>query len=177
MKPVLVVDIDGTVCDSAALIDKMSGRFHLCVGSWDDNQMLACLEEAGRQPVVPGAEVLLLLMCERLCDVVFLTGRSEGLGRSAKVGRRLTVEWLRGTFGVPSQDIRLFMRPKSDKRSNDVAKTDVFEQQVLPLYRRRSFVFLDDDTSVLSMYARHGLALRAPECWAALSHFLPERYQ
>lgn len=172
MKPVLVVDIDGTVCDSSSLIDKMSGRFHALVDQWDDNQTLMCLEEAGRRPVVPGAEALLFLMREKLCDVVFLTGRAEGFGRSRMIGRRLTTDWLRGTLGVPSQDIKLFMRRRNDHRANDVVKSDVFLQQVLPLFRRRTFVFLDDDASTLAMYARHGLALRSPECWAALAHFL-----
>jgi len=172
MKPVFVVDIDGTVCDSLALIDKMSDRFHMCVDLWDDAQMLVFLEEAGHQPVVPGAEVLSVLMREKFCDVVFLTGRAEGLGRSRKIGRRLTMEWLCRIFGTPLQDIRLFMRCRNDRRSNDVAKTDVFERQIRPLFGRRMFVFLDDDTSVLAMYARHGFALKSPECWNALSYYL-----
>jgi hypothetical protein len=174
VRPVLVVDVDGTVCDSLAITDKLAGYFHAALNSWDDYQMLACLEEAGKQPIVPGAEVLPILMREGMCDVVFLTGRAEGLGRARKNGRRLTTDWLRGTLGIPAHDIRLFMRQKNDRRTNDVVKADVFIRQVLPLFKRRMFVFLDDDASVLTMYTRHGLALKSPECWAALSYLLPK---
>lgn len=172
MKPIFVVDVDGTVCDSSALIDRMTGRFHRVVDSWDDSQMLTCLEEACGQPAVPGSEVLPALM-RRGHHVVFLTGRSEGLGDSADNGRRLTLGWLRDILGVPG-DVELFMRPRNDSRGNAEAKLDMFERQVMPLYPYEPFVFLDDDTAVLAAYARHGLALKAPECWAALAHFLPE---
>jgi hypothetical protein len=171
MKPIFIVDIDGTVCDSSALIDKTTGRYHAVVDSWDDKQMLACLEEACRQPVVSGAEVLSTLM--RLgYHAVFLTGRSEALCDSLG-GRRLTMEWLCGTFGMP-EGVGLFMRPKNDNRGNAEAKLDVFERQVLPSHPHGNFVFLDDDMSVLAAYAKHGLVLKAPECWAALAHFLPK---
>lgn len=173
MKYVFVVDIDGTVCDSSAIIDQMTGRFHKTIDSWDDGQMLACIEEACRQPVVSGAEVLPLLIQSGRCDVVFLTGRAEGLGESPDISRRLTVEWLRGTFGMP-ENVPLFMRAKNDNRTNDLAKLDVFEQQVMPQHPYSAFVFLDDDTKVLAAYAKHGLTLKSPECWGALSHFLPK---
>lgn len=173
MRPVLVVDIDGTVCDSSSLIEDMGGRFHLPVDLWDDGQMLMCLEEASRRPIVLGAEILLFLMRKKLCDVVFLTGRSEGLGRSRTVGRRLTMDWLCGTLKVPIQDIKLFMRRKNDRRTNSVVKTEIFVQQVLPLFRRRTFVFLDDDVSTLGAYAEFGLPLKSPECWSGLLYLLP----
>lgn len=172
MMPLFVVDVDGTVCDSSALIDKMTGRYHAVVDLWNEAQMLACLEEACRQPVVPGAEVLRALMRQGYL-AVFLTGRSESLEDSPDNGRRLTLEWLCGTLGMPV-DIPLFMRPKNDNRSNAEVKFDMFERQVKPRCSRDStFVFLDDDPSVLKVYAKYGLTLKAPECWGAMAHFLP----
>ncbi len=172
MKPLFVVDIDGTVCDSADFVSRLSARFKTHVDCWSDTQVKIFMEEVSRRHVLPGAEVLRTMLLQGLCDVVFLTGRSEKIGKSLKMGRRLTAAWLRNKFGMP-RDIPLFMRPYDDMRSPSVIKLDVFERQVLPSNRKRHFVFLDDDTKALAAYAKHGLALKAPECWAALAHFLP----
>jgi nucleoside 2-deoxyribosyltransferase len=168
---VIVVDIDGTVCDSSALINRLTCKHNKAVDLWDDSQMLSCLAEARKQPVVPGAEVLPILM-RRGYQVVFLTGRSEGLGDSPDNGRLLTIEWLRKTFGMAEGiGLSLFMRPRNDKRPNADVKLEMF-QLIRSLHPHKSFVFLDDDPAVLAIYARYGLALKAPECWGALSHLL-----
>jgi len=173
MKPLFIVDIDGTVCDSVGFVGRLSIRFRTHVDYWDDRQVRIFMEEVSKRRVLPGAEVLRVLMIQGICDVIFLTGRSERIGKAQKLGRRLTTSWLHSKFGMP-RDIPLIMRPPGDMRAPSVIKCDVFEHQVLPYHRDRSFVFLDDDTKALALYSKHGLTLKSPECWAALSHFLPE---
>lgn len=173
MKPLFVVDIDGTVCDSADFVGRLSVRFRTHVDFWNSDQVRIFMEEASKRRVLPGAEVLRVLMLHDICDVVFLTGRSEKIGKAPKLGRRLTTAWLHEKLGMP-RDIPLFMRPPDDKRAPDVIKFDVFERQVLKTHRRRAFVFLDDDPKVLRKYIKYGLALKSPECWEALSYHLPE---
>jgi len=173
MKPLFIVDIDGTVCDSADFVSRLSVRFKTHVDFWTDEQVKLFMEEVSRRHVLPGAEVLKTMVLQGFCDVVFLTGRSEKIGKSRNLGRRLTTGWLCEKLGMP-KDIPLFMRPPGDQRTPSTIKLDVFEHMVLPKYRKRSFVFLDDDTKALAVYAKHGLALKSPECWAALAHFLPE---
>jgi hypothetical protein len=174
MKPLFIVDIDGTVCDSADFVGKLSKRFNTHVDCWDDKQVRLFMEEVSKRDVLPGAEILCLLMQRGLCDVIFLTGRSEKIGRSLKLGRRLTTLWLHNKLHMP-KDVRLFMRPPGDLRAPDVIKFDVFQKQInstLPTLHRRPFlVFLDDDTKVLSRYASYGLTLKSPECWGALQHY------
>ena len=171
MKPLLVVDIDGTVCDSADFVGQLSKRFCTHVDCWDDKQVRLFMEEVTKREVLPGAEILSLLMRRGFCDVIFLTGRSEKIGRSLKLGRRLTTSWLHHKLQMP-RDVRLFMRPPGDMRAPDVIKFDVFQKQIIPtLHRRPFFVFLDDDTKVLSRYASYGLTLKSPECWGALQHY------
>lgn len=173
MRPLFIVDIDGTVCDSADFVSRLSVRFHTHVDLWNDKQVRTFMEEVSKRRVLPGAEVLRILMLRGFCDVVFLTGRSEKIGKAPRLGRRLTTAWLHEKLDMP-KSIPLFMRPPDDTRAPDIIKFDVFEQQILPKYRRRSFVFLDDDVKVLARYAKYGITLKSPECWSALSHHLPE---
>jgi hypothetical protein len=169
MKPLFIVDIDGTVCDSIDFVRSLSKRFRRHVDMWDDCQVRIFMEDVLGRQAVPGAEVLKAMLVRGSIDVVFLTGRSEKIGKSPRLGRRLTEKWLRSTLGMP-KGIPLLMRPPGDTRTPDVIKFEVFERRVLPGNKRRNFVFLDDDIRILSKYASRGLALKSPECWAALSH-------
>lgn len=173
MRPLFIVDIDGTVCDSADFVDRLSVRFRTHVDCWNDEQVRIFMEEVSKRRVLPGAEVLRVLMLQGACDVIFLTGRSEKIGKALKFGRRLTTTWLHNKLEMP-RDIALFMRPPDDMRAPSVIKYDVFKHKILPQHKNRTFVFLDDDKKVLAMYAKYGVTLKAPECWGALSHFLPE---
>lgn len=173
MKPLFIVDIDGTVCDSSDFVSRLSRKFRTHVDCWNDNHVRIFMEEVSKRRVLPGAEVLKIMLLRGVCDVIFLTGRSEKIGKAAKLGRRLTANWLHGKLGMP-KDIPILMRPPGDMRVPSVIKCDVFERQVLAQNPDRVFVFLDDDEKALALYAKYGLTLKSPECWDALSHFLPE---
>jgi len=166
MKPLFIVDIDGTVCDSAAAFRQAS---HIPVDDWGDAELGMFFREfAIHCGVVPGAGILPGLLASGKCDVVFLTGRSERIGRT-RIGLTVTRAWLGKVFGMPKY-VPLLMRPHRDDRPTHEVKHGVFRKEVLPSFRRRLFVFLDDDPDVLKLYSKHGIALKAPECWAALSH-------
>ena len=159
---VLVVDIDGTVADTQPRIRDICERHHVTVDEWGEkhvNDFLAPGMIAKDVPF-PKAKVLTRMMAVGTADVVFLTGRSER-------GRAETVAWLSQHLGMP-KDIPLFMREDDDKRPTVACKMDIFKRKVIPRYRGRLFVFLDDDEELLKRYAEKGVALLAPDCWQTL---------
>lgn len=167
MKPLFIVDIDGTVCDSSDLVSRLTKRFKTHLDFWNDDQVKIFMDQVAKKKPIPEALELTKFMLDGFCDVIFLTGRSEKVGRSLKLGRRVTTNWLSEKLGMP-KDIPLFMRPPKDVRPSDVIKCDVFERMILPGNEKRTFIFLDDDIRVINRYKRYGLALRSPECWKAM---------
>ncbi|MBA2706988.1 MAG: hypothetical protein H0U59_04190 [Gemmatimonadaceae bacterium] len=92
--------------------------------------------------------------------IVFLTGRNEGL-------RLTTTLWLKEHLELDITEDQLTMRPPG----NMMSPLQYKREQVVSLkrdYPNESFLFLDDDKYLWSMYAEYGLVLKAPECWESM---------
>lgn len=80
--------------------------------------------------------------------VVLLSGRSEEC-------RDITVRWL-NNFNVDHD--HLFMRPAGDRRSDDIVKLELLQENVLPTMD--PWLVLDDRNRCVMLWRRIGL-----ECW------------
>ena len=162
---VAVVDVDGTLVDSLPRLRAFSvfrtqiagGR-----GLWSQKQVdeFLGLANADADLPFPGAvEGVKYILQSGLFEPVILTGRTE-------LARTHTRQLLIKKFGIPSS-VPLFMRAADDSRVTEECKPDMFVKQVLPLYEG-PFMFFEDEKRTLSEFAKHGLALQAPECWEAM---------
>ena len=162
---VAVVDVDGTLVDSLPRLRRFSvfrtqiagGR-----GLWSQEQVdeFLSLANADADPPIPGAvEGVKYILQSELFIPVILTGRTE-------LARKHTRHLLVKKFGIPLS-VPLFMRAADDSRVTEECKPDMFVKQVLPLYEG-PFMFFEDEKRTLAEFAKHGLALQAPECWQAL---------
>ena len=158
MKPLFIVDIDGTICDSADLVFQLNCKFKTYVDNWNDLQRCEFLEKSLECLPIKGSEIL-----NFLGDIIFLTGRSEQIGSLS--GRKITSKWLKK---AGFRNAELFMRQPNDRRSADIMKVEIFVNKIQPSYSHKDFVFLDDDLNVLRHYAEHGLSLKSPQCWQAM---------
>ncbi|ANZ43532.1 hypothetical protein BBK82_43890 [Lentzea guizhouensis] len=134
-RPVVVLDIDGTVADARH-------RLHL-LDTDSPTRWAEFFDAAGADPVLPdGVELAHRLAVDH--DIVWLTGRPVRLAE-------LTRRWLT-EHGLPPGD--LVMQPPGDKRPARVVKLE----RVLELQRRRKVVLIvDDDPRVVSRFKEAGL--------------------
>jgi len=124
---VVLVDLDGTLCD-------MGDR-----GPYEEE---TCLED------MPVWDVLELMknLNRAIYFITFISGRDEGRGKPG------TVRWLdRYLPGFLHPDgSNLLMRPAGDTRPDEVVKRELVERSVLP-YWDVAFV-LDDRNKVVKMW-------------------------
>lgn len=108
-------------------------------------------------------------MHEYFNRIYILTGRNESL-------RKVTERWLKKYYGFLDV-FRLFMREKDDfTLVSSQFKEETFLEEIRPRnHDDDGYVFADDDLYVLNMYAKYGVALKAPECWDLLLHGKPDK--
>lgn len=164
-----VVDIDGTICNStprAIEVNKSIGMTDLddLGNMWPDGVMEEFLREENvmLDEVISGSERLFSIADRCNAKIVFLTGRSD-------YSRRATRRWLSERFNAPN-NTPLFMRPPRMKGNYSAyCKEEIFKEQVLSIAGpNATYIFFEDRENVLKLYARYGLALKAPECWDIL---------
>lgn len=174
-----IVDIDGTLADNhrrAQLLDwhckycnsqrpGTASNCHICNApgaakaatpeSWEEFLNPALMLKDQVQPnSLKGVQHLRQLGYQ----ITFLTGRREA-------SRSETDKWLTTKGFKQSQDL-LVMRPTGMLLSASKMKEWNFNFAFTPEVRKSDFfVFFDDDPYVLSMWTKHGLALRCPEAW------------
>jgi len=155
-----VVDIDGTMVDNDHKVRELSDRFGKGPNHWDEKMC----DEFFSEWFYPFAGALLLPQTAKRmgAEFVFLTGRSECY-------RGQTEQMLDNDFKLDCDRTPLFMRSDGDRRPSHVAKTELAERTVVPIYRDSVLVFLDDDEACLGEYNKYGVALKAPRCWDALA--------
>ncbi len=162
---IYIFDIDSTIADNehrAHFIQPApDGRIHQ--HQWDaflDPELVAL------DAPIPGALAFVQRLQEQNLYYRFLTGRNASL-------RAVTQKWLVTHGFVHKHDIRpLSMREVGDRSTASSYK----EKVAIDLYDRHgpnSLMFFDDDTHVLPVLSRYGLALKAPECWDILVHAHP----
>jgi hypothetical protein len=165
-KLVAIVDIDGTLIDSLPRLRRFAlARRQLAGGQgvWTQAQVDEFLGLANSDADLPfpgASEGMKRILESGLFEPVILTGRTE-------LAREHTRRLLARKLGVPLS-IPLFMRSASDNRATEVCKPDLFVTHVLPRYGG-PFVFFEDEERTLAEFAKHGLALKAPECWNVLA--------
>jgi len=162
---VAVVDVDGTLVDSLPRLRKFSTFRKQIAGGrglWTQEQVdeFLSLSNANADKPFPGAvEGVKHILYSGLFEPIILTGRTE-------LARKHTRDLLVRKFGVPSS-VPLIMRAADDSRRTPECKSDLFVTHVLPRYGG-PFVFFEDEEATLAEFAKHGLALKAPECWQAM---------
>lgn len=172
MRFLFVVDVDGTVADSMVRAHAVS-LIHDSPDSdhWREKELEMFLDPKHvlGDPVIPGAERLREIVAALDSEMVFLTGRSEDRSRET------TRLWLRKKLDIPDS-VPLHMRAAGDHRPGWVAKPEILENEIkAKLAEPVPLVFLEDDPKCLREYAKHGIALRSPDCWKALAGMLEVR--
>jgi hypothetical protein len=160
MNLIIICDLDGTVVDSMDRINGITKQYNLDnIGLWTEEHIRAFAKEAyiKNDPLVPGAEKLPILARVSKAKIIFLTGRSS-------IAREATNIWLKHKLNI-FDTVPLLMREDKDLSDPVECKYNMFKNIVLRMYPKSSFIFFDDDEKLLKLYAQHGLALKAPDCW------------
>lgn len=129
MKPVILVDIDGTL----ALRGDRSPHDH-------DSAM----EDAVNWPIVR--------LCDALhkggvFDIIVVSGRDECY-------RDITEYWF-NTHSILPYRQHIYMRPAGDNRPDEVVKRELYEKEIHPQYK--VWYVLDDRNKVVKMWREIGL--------------------
>lgn len=153
---ILLVDIDGTIADNSHREGFLQGSKK----DWDSfyNPELMAKDE----PIAVAMEVVPRLITREGIHFLFLTGRPERT-------REVTVAWLAkhiGCVATPPSSVdgpHLLMRPDGDHR-----RADVYKEEWVTFLKKwnKPLVFIDDDERNTEMYRKHGIYLKAPECWS-----------
>lgn len=182
-----VVDIDGTISDNSHRYSVLTKTCVVCGGPMGSEHRAKCESCGSGEGKIPQHQwdmfmdpVLLMkdapiYEAERVLtkyynmghQIHFLTGRSERL-------REATEAWLLEHFCFP--EAQLYMR---GLHFDGVSASDYKEMQLenlLDMHNPKgdhSIIFYEDDPYVMGMYAKHGIVMKAPDCW----HFLmPEGF-
>lgn len=115
----------------------------------------------GYDPPFLDAQRALFRLAVRRVPMFTITGRPEQY-------RRVTESWLETHYPfLERSPAFLFMRPNNDHRKAVVFKEEVV-LRLKAQFPQEQFVFADDDARNNEMFVKHGLLLRAPDCWAVL---------
>lgn len=126
----VIVDIDGTVSSSF-------GR------GW--------YEYSKAKDDTPIDNIIKLVQLLHSCGIriVFCTGRDED-------SRGVTESWLRKHVFLDSRaPVEVYMRPRGDKRDDDVVKEELFRKFIKPLHD--VWLVIDDRDEVVKMWRKIGL--------------------
>ncbi len=148
-----IIDIDGTLADN-------THRSHLVDGEQKDWDAFLQPALVRIDAVIPGTQRALKIMQSKNFEIVFLTGRNEGL-------RGATSEWLEEHFGIKITEKNLIMRP-----FGNMDKPTDFKRRELSkfVYRgHENWITFDDDTYMQPVYMEfNAIVLHAPDCWKTL---------
>jgi predicted secreted acid phosphatase len=152
---IVVLDIDGTIANNdhrAHYVDRKEGD--PTPKDWDGFLQPHLV---AKDTIVRGAAKAIEHFTRLGYRLVFLTGRREEL-------RKTTAFWLKERFDLDVTDDQLIMRPVG----NMMKPTEYKREQIVNLrgeFPKETFLFVDDDQFMWSVYAEFGIVLRAPECW------------
>ncbi len=165
MSKLAIIDIDVTIAD-------LSHREHLVQGPKKQQNWDAFIhpQAVAKDPAVPGAREAIHKLIRAGYDLVFLTGRNDGLAD-------VTQEWLINKMGVETymgkkksndRGYQLLMRPKGNQETATIYKGRLMKQ-IMRGRKDAATLAFDDDAYMWSIYAKHGcVVFKAPDCWASL---------
>lgn len=132
----IIVDIDGTLAN----VDHRLKFIHNTPKDWEAFHG-SCEKDTPNDWCLSIVEAIK----KQGSAIVLLTGRGEEY-------RDQTLSWLK-SHNIPFDE--LFMRGESDRRSDDLIKKEIYENQIIPQYEI-SFV-LEDRLSVVKMWREIGV--------------------
>jgi hypothetical protein len=145
----LILDIDGTIANG-------EHRVHLIDGTPEGWTKFLSPELVKKDaPIVKAQKCIAKLIKIPNIEIVFLTGRNEGL-------RTVTNSWIRKHFGI--YNATLIMRPLGDERTPTEYKSG--QLRVLRKIYKCSWMAFDDDKYMMPIYEKFGaICFHAPTCW------------
>lgn len=167
---VVILDIDGTICDSNQRVKDMCEKAGYEF-SWDNvDKVFSSVDvneffnpdEVAKDKVIEGSEKILCLVDKLKADLYLVTGRNDNF-------RKITLDWLIDKFGI-KKETPLFMRTEEFQKTNlDIYKEITFVNHILSKHEGSTFWFFDDDDRVLLKYSKYGVSFKAPDCWRSIS--------
>lgn len=158
MALLLIVDIDGTLADA-------SHRLHYIKQEQPDWASFMDPELLIKDTAQPFAREVLNSFRAQEYEMCFLTGRTEA-------AREATEAWLNTRMDRRPSWEPVFMRtPKYANMHASVYKElqlkEIMETHYTTYTRRGGWdkIFFEDDPFVARMYMKHGIVMKAPECW------------
>ena len=134
-KPVVIVDMDGTLAD-------VKHRLHFIRGKGKPNWKKFFQEQRHDRPIKSILKTVCDLASEN--EIVIVTGRPEQYLHE-------TEQWLR-KYKVPYS--RIFMRPVGDHRPDFLVKRDILQKKI---GKKRVVMVFEDRPRVCEMYRQAGL--------------------
>ncbi len=160
-----IIDIDVTIADPGHREHFINGP--KSQANWD---AFIHPQHVAQDPAVPGAREAISKLIRAGYNIVFLTGRNEGLAE-------VTQEWLIDKIGVNTYlgnkpgnrpGYSLLMRPKGNQETATIFKGRVMKQ-IMRGRKELATLAFDDDPYMWPIYTKHGcVAFKAPDCWASL---------
>ena len=160
MKTVFVIDIDGTLCDSANRYREAFNKHQNLSDALKD-----FFDGVQNDPPIRHSDLIFKLAEISKAEMVILTGRS-------RFSYRLTRKWLL-SFGFP-KDIQIFMRPYVKRHLSPAdAKESIFLEHIFK--KKVNYVFFEDEEEVCSRYTKYGTVMKSPGCWSVLKSILEHK--
>jgi hydroxymethylpyrimidine pyrophosphatase-like HAD family hydrolase len=150
----VIIDIDGTLADNS----HREGHINKNPKDWET---FLKPELVAQDSVLPGAQRGIENLRNQKHELIFLTGRNEGL-------RLVTADWLQQHFGLVVNEEWLLMRPIGNMLKPTEYKREQIQRLVTTIDRSHGLVFVDDDPFMWPIYREYGLCLKAPDCWQVL---------
>lgn len=149
---IVFCDIDGTIADNTH-----RKHFIECLREEQDwDEFYNPYRVSQDTPIAVG--IGLARFFSKAKGFYFLTGRPERL-------RQTTTDWLGKHFDLAGSP--LLMRGDRDWSK----ATSYKEKQIIEMMQRHPgepAIFIDDDDRNTPIYNRHGIFLKAPECWSVI---------
>ena len=158
---ILVLDIDATLAN-------LDHRLHVIEKddpTEEDWQEFESVENVEKDSPYLEAQVWLKEKWDFFDDVYFMTGRWENL-------RETTKTWLLENYDIEfeeGEDDHLIMRENDDTRASNEFKAEAILPLLADLPEDSKLLFIDDRDDNLEMFTKHGLTLKAPECWKLMA--------
>jgi len=189
MTTIYVLDVDGTIANNEHRARLLYHECHQCLtgmdgltgpgqfvcphcgcmdskatsASWDRFNDLSLMEQ---DTPIPRTQKCVKALESLGYPVHYLTARYLSQ-------REVTLGWLQVHFGFDASKQYLLTRDTDDHhgpKSHEFKENAVKQLRALcdSQYENPNYVFVDDKSSNLKMFSRHGLSLKAPEFWQTM---------
>ncbi len=156
MKPLIIFDIDGTICDPTHRMSHLDNK-PISNEAWKCFLDGACndpciqqgwrLYQAFRDAQTDSFDFVYQKYKEPLYTIGFVTSRNEGM-------RELTETWLAQNF-FEGYDF-LLMRKEGDHRKDYIVKEEILLEQIIPVYGKPFMVVEDNHDVIRDCWKKNG---------------------